>query len=153
MPGLDLYQQDFSAMTMHKDLWVTFCIVKNRTYNDPIIILSEDVCDNALSTIEKFCNQLELPFSEGDLAWKSCKMDKNELPNWHEVKEYDKVRVWDTNTLQSSCFQKQHEYELNSEGEPTFSEIIDPKDRQLVQKAYLDNLPYFQLFIQQIKNL
>ena len=48
-----------------------FQIVKENAVNKPIILLTEDLCDQPKQTIHSLCKRLEIPYIPHSLEWKN----------------------------------------------------------------------------------
>ncbi|MFV0340637.1 MAG: hypothetical protein ACK5MA_08460 [Parachlamydiaceae bacterium] len=52
--------------------------------------------------------------------------------------------LWHSDAINSDGFGKPSQYALDANGEPTFEEIANLKDREKVRAAYLEMLPFYE---------
>ncbi len=124
--------------------------IQKQYYNEPLIILSEDLYQNPEKTIEKFCNHVGLPYKQEALRWKNLGDDFTGIDEWHETKQKKQAYYWHGDAIKSSGFTTPSTYATDECGIPTFEEIINTKDREICKKAYYDNLIYYHLIINEI---
>lgn len=122
--------------------------LKGKTAHDPYLILTEELYNNPEETIRRFCNHVGIPFDPKSLTWDDLGSDFNGIQEWHESKLVELTQYWHDNAIHSTGFGKPASYKLDSQGQPTFEEITNPKHRQLCIEAYQENLPYYQMLVE-----
>jgi len=119
-------------------------LVKKYSPNQLTIIHTEDLYNNPHKTIEKFCEELSIPFKPEALTWsaESSAFDGN---RWHEIKHNPILHHWHGEAIRSSGFGKPHEYNVDAHGQPTFIEIENLEHRKKFKEIYQENLHYYNL--------
>ena len=123
-----------------KSLYSIYQKVQKRGKISPVILVAEELYENPDNAIQEFCKQVGIPYlpqpCNGPLfKRKSCTI----LP----IKI--KLNHWCQEAIQSTGITKPTQYEVDSLGQPTFSEIKDPSNREQCKKAYEYNLEYYNL--------
>lgn len=147
MSSAKIDELSLADLVMHEELWIIYKKIREKAKNPPILIFSDQLSDNPSETVQNFCHKTGIEFSQNHLIWKALNMAKEEIPNWHETKQYSDIRIWNEDVFKSTGFVLQKNYEVNAMGEPTFKEIEDIEDREAVKKAYLRQLPFYELFL------
>ena len=127
-------------------------ILKQSAVNKPYIILTESLSINPEQTIEKFSHYIGVPYKPESLKWQKLAGSFTPEKDWHDVKPLEAVRLWHSDAMSSQEFGKQTVYATDAQGSPTFVEIKNLKHREICQKAYLENLRYYNLLLHE-KNL
>lgn len=141
--------KDFSNRLGYKSLYEICCMVRKNAVNKLLIILSEDLYGNPFKTITDFCNHCDIPFKEDALQWKELGDDFSG-EEWNELKKQKLVHYWHKDAIRSTGFFQPLQYEIDKNGEPTFSEIENLEHRTICIKAYKKNLNYYNWILQDI---
>ncbi|MBS0606670.1 MAG: hypothetical protein AB7H48_08400 [Parachlamydiales bacterium] len=120
-------------------------IVENKARR-PLILFSEELASKPKEVIVQFCNYVGVPFDENSLTWPSLGENFSGYHEWHECKKTELTQHWHGNAIQSTQFGPLTTYQIDSQGNPTFSEIQDLSDREECKKAYIKALPYYLFF-------
>ncbi len=123
-----------------------------NTGKNPAIVFTQDLYNNPEATIRKFCNDVNIPYIEHALSWHSLGEDFDGTQEWHETKSFEMMHHWHKDAILSTQFKQPTQYEVDAQGNPTFSEIADPHDRQGCIEAYQENLKYYQEILKLYEN-
>jgi hypothetical protein len=132
--------QDFMGF---EALYRVYCYLEKELHQTFHIVLAEDLVNHPEETIQKFCEKMHLPYLPEALNWKKLDEDFDPVQEWHEFKWDEHVDIWHGNAISSSGFGTPSSYALNEFGEPTFEEVEDLHDREILQKAYEYNLSFY----------
>ncbi len=124
-----------------------FQAIKDSNPNAPLIILSEDLYNHPQETAEFLCNYLNIPFTQNMLHWQSLDKEFDGHKEWNELKHRGPTQYWHKNAIESNGFKQPTHYEVDRDGNPTFSEVKDEEHRKECQKAYVQNLYFYNLFL------
>lgn len=138
--------EDFSDAIGHEKAWKIYEKIKAKNARPPLIIFSEALTNDPKNEIKNFCHYVEIPFIESALHWKNLGTEFNGHKEWHEGKVTELVQHWHGSAICSTQFEALRSYEIDENGNPTFSEIGVAKDREECQKFYQYHLPYYLLF-------
>jgi hypothetical protein len=140
----------FSELIGYKATYELLQLIQNTYCNKPLIIRSEDLYEKPEQTIKKFCDHVGLEFKKESLHWQDLGDDFTGINEWHETKEKHHTYHWHEDAIKSSGFTTPHSYATDEFARPTFEEITNEKDRKYCQKAYFENLEYYNLIINEI---
>ena len=118
--------------------------MKQHARNKPLLIFSEDLYEHPEETAKKICEYLKIPFKESMLHWKDLGEDFSGKEQWYETKHKEFTHHWHGDAIKSSGINKPSTYEVDSQGNPTFSEV-DVVHRAAVIAAYQANKIYYDL--------
>ncbi len=121
-----------------------FKTIKQCAANKSIVILSEDLVNTPQATAEKICNYLKIPFKSTMLQWKDLGDDFFGKEEWCETKDRQDTHWWHGDAIKSSGIHQPSTYEVDAQGNPTFSEV-DAVHRAAVIEAYQTNKIYYDL--------
>ena len=142
---LNYIPSEFDFLIGYESLNHIFQLVLEYSKNKPVIIFTEDLYNNPEGTVEAFCSAVGIPFLPHSLHWSNLGSEFDGKDEWHELKYKEFVHHWHGDAIQSTGFAKPLQYELDSQGKPTFAEIKNPKDREECLKIYLHNLHFSEL--------
>ncbi len=132
----------------YKKLHTLYKNLSLKTGKKLYIISAEEITRHPKENIEKLCNHLDISFTKEHLSW------ENLTPNFILAKEWNTTIYtniglnWWGDALKSTQFeQKEYNYALDENGQPTFEEIEDLEHRAFYKKLYKENMPYYQLFL------
>ena len=114
--------------------------------------MSEHLYTNTEITVKTLCNQIQIPFKSSSLNWEKLGKSFTGHEKWHEHKKKDLTHRWHGNAMQSTGFTKPRQYEIDKDGDPTFSEVADLEHRDICKKLYKENIEYYQLFLKEQAN-
>jgi len=137
---------DWHLAVGYKSMVDIFQKIKAFGGRQPLILFSEELAAKPQEAIAKFCNYADIPLKEESLAWESLGNDFDAYTLWNENKRVDLIYHWHEDALQSTGFRPLKTYDKDNQGNPTFLEVKDPKDREECQKSYHYSLPYYQFF-------
>lgn len=141
---IPIYQDSFSFLIGYKSLYEVYKLLEGKTVHKPLIIYSEDLYQNPEKTIAKFCDTVGILFEPDSLSWNN--MGNNFTgKEWCEDKSPSEIYHWHGEAIKSSGFTQPTSYKEDSNGNPTFEEIIDPEHRIMCIKAYEENMVYYNL--------
>lgn len=127
-----------------KAMYELFNVVKEKAVHTPLLMFSEDLYQYPEETIRLFCEHVHIPFDKRHLTWQPLGDDFTGAKEWHQATSKEIVQHWYGAVIASTGFGIPHQYEVDAQGEPTFSEI-HPELRSLCFRMYADNMPYYQL--------
>ena len=127
----------------YEDMWKLFVHTCNSALYHPYVIIAEDLAQDPVDTIKKFCDFCEISFDEKSLHWDRL---SDSMPSDHPWNN-DVGHLWFSDLLQSTGFCKPHAYDVDAAGEPTFIEIHDIDHRAVYQQLYTRNKPYYERFV------
>ncbi|MCH9621634.1 MAG: hypothetical protein S4CHLAM20_10590 [Chlamydiia bacterium] len=96
----------------------------------------------------KYCDHLDIPFTEKMFTWKKHDESFDLHIKWHEQKKKHVTKHWHDRALQTSSIGKKTTYIVDELGNPTFEEIKNEKDRELFKQYYRENLIYYNKFLE-----
>lgn len=141
---LGVWPEEWNFLLGYKAEYEIFQFVKKHAVHKPFIIFTEDLYQDPEKTIQAFCKRLEIPFIPESLQWEALSPDFTGEKEWHELKVPHHTHHWHGEAICSNGFSKPHSYEVDAQGNPTFSEIKNEKDRAVLQQAYFMHLPYYE---------
>ena len=119
----------------------------------PLIISSEDLANKTDETVKRICDYLNIPFKAETLKWndisKGFKTFTDSL-GWYTIELTDCSLKWHEKAIKSTGFTHIERYAV-ADGKPTFEEIENLKHREICQKAYEENLVYYNKIQDMIK--
>jgi len=113
----------------------------------PTIITAEDLYNQPEHTAKLLCNRLNIPFTKSMVNWPKLEDGCTGVQAWGELKSKKLTDHWHANAIQSTHFEKPKSYNVDDQGNPTFSEIMKLDDRKACQKAYRESLHYYNLLL------
>lgn len=137
----------FADLVGYKCLYQTLCLIKEYSSQAPIVLLTEDLYNNPEKTVQSFCDQCNISFKEDALLWQDLGDTFLGTEEWHELKKSDRTHYWHSNAIRSTGFSQPSHYEVDSLGEPTFSEVENLEHRTICIEAYKENLNYYNLML------
>lgn len=140
----------FSAIVGHKGCYEVFQEIKTRTGKAPEIVISEDLYGHSYEAMQRFCERVDIPFVPEALRWQSLGSSFDGTQLWHEAKKQDKAQYWHGDAIMSTGFEKPRQYDVDEQGNPTFSEIEKLEDREACKKVYEENTYYYNLILQSV---
>jgi hypothetical protein len=132
----------------YKELMKIWQMVYEKSPHKPIIISAEKLCAKPEETVQELCNQLEIPYLEHALHWENLGDNFTGKELWNEIKPKELTHYWHGEAIKSTGFGALTQYEVDEQGIPTFSEIINLEDRQVLMKLYNENLVYYYQILQ-----
>ena len=111
------------------------------------ILHAEDLYTNPENTAQQLCQFLEIPYKPEMLQWNNLGNNFNGQQEWHDQKVQELVQHWQAHAIHSTGFEKPTSYAVDNDGNPTFSEITNEADRQIVLEAYQENMQYYNLLL------
>lgn len=141
MPGL-------SHVIGLKNLWEEYEVVRELNPNGVKIISSEQLYTDPRETMTELCDHLGIPFLEEALTWNSYDDNFQGHQEWNEQKQGDQIHHWHGQALSSTQMGTPSTYEVDEEGNPTFSEVADESDRTELVGVYEENVIYYRKFLE-----
>ncbi len=138
--------EDFHLAIGYQSAWEIHQMITAKSNRKPLILFSEELSSHPEDVVKTFCDYVGIPFFEHSLAWERLGEDFNGYEKWHEGKVSDLIQHWHGDALRSAQFGALRSYETDALGNPTFSEIENPADRQECARGYWHHYPYYQLF-------
>jgi hypothetical protein len=139
----------FSTLIGHRAAYNVFSFVKKFAIHKPLIICTEDLINNPEQTVRGFCEKVGIPFKPEAMTWQDLGDQFDGISEWSELKNPGATQHWHGNAIHSTGFGRPSHYNVDQQGNPTFSEISSDMHRAMVQKAYEENLAYYNLLIQE----
>jgi len=142
----ELLENQVSKSMGFEGLYNLLVELKATSKGLPLIISTEDLYYNTNNTVQKVCEYLEIPFKEESLHWED--ISKNfttfeEALGWYTIELTDCSKKWHKDAISSTGFTEPGRYAVNTDGQPTFSEIENENHRAICRKAYEENLVYY----------
>ena len=124
--------------------------IKEQTGNRPFTIKSEDLYFKTQEMVSTLCKYLHIPFIEKALRWKDASASFSSFTDlgWYTIELTDCSKTWHGNAIKSTCFSRPVTYAVDAHGNPTFEEISNPKHREICQRAYEENIGYYNLLLE-----
>lgn len=138
---------NFSYLIGYQACFELFEYVKNNGANKPLILHTEDLYNDPQLTVQRFCEEIKIPFIPESLEWDNLGENFTGKENWHESKKIHLTQHWHGDAIRSTGFGKPHEYELDDQGMPTFSEVLNEQHRDICRAVYLENKNYYDLLL------
>jgi hypothetical protein len=142
--------ESFDAIIGYKECYELYQHIKQQTGQAPCIVITEEFYMNPAEAMKSFCEQVGIPFLPDALQWQSLGKAFDGVQEWHEAKIYERTHYWHGDAIMSTGVSKPHQYEVDSCGNPTFSEIEKPEDRERCKQVYEQNMYYYKLILQSI---
>ena len=133
-------------------LWEEYEAARDLNPNGAKIILTEQLYTDPRETMTQLCEHLGIPFLEEALTWKVHGDDFRGHQEWNEQKVGDQIQHWHGQALSSTKMGTPSTYEVDEEGNPTFSEVADDNDRAELEKVYEENVIYYRKFLEAKEN-
>lgn len=140
---------NFSYFVGFEPLYEIYQIVKANNPNTPCILSAEEVYSNPAQMIQDMCAALNIDFLEKMLQWEDLGDSFTGVKEWGELKKKELTHRWHGDAINSTAFHKPRSYELDANGNPTFSEIKNDSDRQTCFDAYVHNKIFYDLFLKE----
>ena len=134
----------------YEALYNFYNIIKKYGKNMPYVIQSEDLYQNTKTSIQGFCNHIGIKYLPESLSWNSIDNPEKVQNSWHEIKPADVTLYWHEDALKSTGFHKPNEYEVDEQGEPTFSEIKNIEHKRTLENLYKKQMPHYQRISSQV---
>lgn len=146
----DLYRdpQIFAARVGIKELYHIFERFRFQCKNSPKIIFTHQLASNPKSTLQAFCHLYQIPFSENQLTWKSGESDYLNISLPENGERPDWVKLFFSNTIESTHFGKMGSCHRDEFGEPTFKEVEEPDLKALFHRVYKQNIIYYKKLLE-----
>lgn len=129
-----------------KKLYELYEAVQKENPNGVKIIFSEQLYNQPEATMGSLCKHLNIPYSEKAFTWKKYDQKFKGHSEWNEQKVGDHIHHWHGRAIQSNMLEKPNEYEVEKNGNPTFSEIVNESHRTAMLEVYRENLIYYKKF-------
>lgn len=136
-------QDSMSHQIGYQATYEIFKDIQAKAINAPLIILSEDLYSKPKETVEKFCKHVGISFLEKSLHWEDLGEEFSGHVAWGESKYKHITHHWHGDAIRSTGFGTPNKYAIDSNGKPTFQEIIVEEHKQACIKAYSENLMYY----------
>jgi len=134
------------AILGYHNLWNIIQTVDAHAANKPYIIYTEDLYTDPYNSIKQFCEHIGIEFKPAALSWPSLEHSNFDVAKeWSEVKYPEFVSHWHGDAMNSTGFAKPQSYEVDQDGNPTFSEVQNAEHREMCRTIYYDQLQYYQL--------
>lgn len=144
---LPMIQNTLDSILSYKMLYELFQQFKQRGTHQPLIICTKELTADPHNVVAQFCAQVGIPFSANHLSWQPIDEHFSLERDWNCVKPAGVAAHWYDNAMKSSGFVKATSYAVDEYNQPTFEEINNPEHRKFYKKIYSDNMPYYQLFL------
>ncbi len=141
---------NFSEIVGYQGCYELYHEIKKKTGKAPVVVITQEMYTNSADAMQTFCKNVGIPFLPEALQWPSLGMAFDGVVEWHEVKVYERTHYWHGDAILSTGFQQPRQYEVDAEGNPTFSEIANLEDRERCKEAYRENMYYYNLIIESI---
>ena len=138
---------NFSYLAGFEQCYKIFKMVQVYGAHKPIIICAEDLYSKPYETAQCMCTTLNIPFLERMLQWEDLGDSFTGITEWGEVKNPELTHYWHGAAINSTTFHKPNSYEVDAQGNPTFSEVKNDADRQACFDAYYYNKAYYDLLL------
>jgi len=141
-----LPETQMSASIGFEGLYNLLQELKNSDKGLPLIISTESLYYNTRETVQKVCDYLNIPFKEESLQWKDISENFTtfESEGWYTIELTECSKKWHGKAIRSTGFTEPGKYAVDTEGNPTFEEIENPKHKEICKRAYLDNLAFYK---------
>lgn len=144
--GLGAIVEKFEYLAAYEQCYRLYMLVKDKHPNAPLIILSEDLYNDPEKTAQKVCNAVDIPYTKQMLHWQS--LDSSFTgKEWHDLKNNGWIEKWHSDAMHSTGIGKPRSYEVDANGQPTFSEVTNDADRAVVWQTYKTNKIYYDLLV------
>ena len=140
---------DFSYMVGFQPCYEIFQMVQEHGINQPVILQAEDLYTRPYETAQSLCAALDIPFIEQMLEWQDLGDSFTGTTEWHELKNPELTHYWHGDAITSTGFHTPATYDVDNQGNPTFSEVLDENDRAECIEAYHANKLYYDLLLAQ----
>ncbi len=141
---------NFSEIVGYRGCYELYHEIKKKTDKAPVIVIAEEMYTNTADAMQLFCKNVGIPFLREALQWQSLGTAFDGVAEWHEVKVYERTHYWHGDAILSTGFQKPRQYEVDAEGNPTFSEIANLDDRERCKEVYRENMYYYQRILENV---
>lgn len=138
----------------YKSLYEELVYLKKNAFNPPLIVFAEDLYNYPYEVARQLYEKLGISYKEESLHWESIESGSFDSKNWVETKGTDTmIAHWHDAAMKSTGFTKPTQYEVDANGNPTFSEIADEKDRERCKEIYREELFYYTLIQLEYENI
>lgn len=139
----------FAHLVGYQACYEIFQKIKSVAARKPYIILSEDLYTNPEATIKAFCAQVGIEYLSESLSWDNLGSGFNGQKEWHEIKYAETTQHWHGDAIKSTGFGRPHQYKVDEKGNSTFEEICNPLRKKICEDAYVENMKYYNLLLQE----
>lgn len=143
-----IYYPEMNSWMALKALYEEYEAIRKVNPNGVKILFSEQLYQTPELALTAFCNALDIPYLDDMFNWEKKDEGFQGEAKWHEQKVGNQIHYWHERALQSTHLASPQIYETDAMGQPTFSEISDENDREKLKEAYLENLIYYEKFMQ-----
>lgn len=138
---------DFTFLIGHKACYEILDLVRRFGTNKPYIVCADELCRNPAKIVQAMCAALNIPFFEQMLYWENLGDSFTGQTEWCELKKPHMLHAWHEQAIISTGFTPIKTYDRDTEGNPTFIEILNEEDRAACFSAYSENLPFYKLML------
>lgn len=128
----------------YKDLFELCQRIAKHGCNKPLVIRSEMLCEDPLTTAHSFCDAVMIPFIPKSLEWENLFYHLENTTEWYDTSLCRFTEHWNSRAIKTTAFEKLPTYTCDAQGNPTFEEIANPEYRALYKKIYEENMPYYR---------
>lgn len=141
---------DFSYRIGCQPLYELFHFIQEKAVHPPLLILTEDLYNNPIQTVQAFCKHVDIPYDEKAMHWQDLGSDFDGSQAWHEYKHKDTVHRWHGNAIHSTGFARPAHYDSDDQGNPTFKEVkLDWQE--IAHTCYEENMIYYKALLTEFK--
>lgn len=150
---LSLYKKAPSLITYGPDqlgyqrTYTLLQLAERDAVHKPLLIFSEDVYKDPSECAKRICSYTGLAFQPGMVEWATESDLFTAQKGWLEFKKPEAVFHWHQEAMTSAGLHVPHQYNVDEQGNPTFSEVADQADRDALTRIYLHNKVYYDLIM------
>lgn len=142
---LQMIPEGFDTLVGVESLFCLYEALKCQLKNPPVLIRAEELYTNPYASIKALCEMLQIPFMAHALSWERLGDAFDSHEAWHELKQsIDDVQHWHGDAITSTHFTKPTSYEVDDNGMPTFSEIVDPIHKKVCIAAWRSSVVFWE---------
>ncbi len=133
----------------YKELYSIYREIQSKSTNPPLILLTVELYARPRETVQYFCDAVKIPFKEESLHWEDLGDQFSGLDEWKETKYQAMTQHWHKDAIRSTGFgMPMTAYAVDEEKRPTFEEIKNLEHREVYQRIYDENMPYYRLLVE-----
>lgn len=127
-----------------KKLFEEYEAIKKVNPNGVRVMFSEQLYKNVQEVMKAYCEFIGVKESDEVFEFKPVDLHKD----WHEQLKESLAMKWHGRAQESTFLGRPSTYALDDSGKPTFEEVENIDHREKLMQAYLENVPYYQRFLE-----
>lgn len=118
----------------------------------PHVVIADHLCSNPYTDVQKICDYIGIQVQPKMFNWEPLNETFDGVDVWNEIMPKENMFHWNGDAIRSSSFYPGKQYELDPDGNPTFTEIKNEEHRNLIRHHYQEQKLAYDLLVTSIMN-